>query len=96
MYIKKIKKGVLLSKKTSVNLELGVVSRKKGKFTKLGLHKDEEEVYIILKGKGILTLGDQQKVVKAGYIVYVPIGVKHQFKSLSDNFTYIYVATWPK
>lgn len=95
MYLKKFKKGVLLSKKTSINLEIGMVKRKKGQLTALGLHNDEEEVYIILKGKGLLHLGKEKKTVKAGCVIYVPIGVQHQFKALSDNFEYIYAATWP-
>ena len=96
MYIKKFKKGILLDRKTSINLELGLVKKKKGELTALGLHLDEEEAYIVLKGKGRLLLGDKLKVVGPGTVIYVPAGVPHQFKALTNDFEYIYTATWPE
>ncbi|OGF45001.1 MAG: hypothetical protein A2452_08550 [Candidatus Firestonebacteria bacterium RIFOXYC2_FULL_39_67] len=96
MYLKKFKNGILLDRKTSINLELGLVKKKKDQLTALGLHLDEEEVYIVLKGKGRLLLGKKYKNVGPGTVVYVPAGVPHQFKALSNDFEYIYAATWPE
>ncbi|OGF50931.1 MAG: hypothetical protein A2231_09990 [Candidatus Firestonebacteria bacterium RIFOXYA2_FULL_40_8] len=96
MFIKKFKNGILLDRKTSINLELGLVKKKKGELTKLGLHLDEEEAYIVLKGKGRLLLGDKFKNVGPGTVIYVPACVPHQFKALTKDFEYIYVATWPE
>ena len=96
MFIKKFKKGILLDRKTSINLELGLVKKKKGELTALGLHLDEEEAYIVLKGRGKLLLGTKLKNVSAGTVIYVPAGVPHQFKALTNDFEYIYAATWPE
>ena len=95
MYLREFKNGVLLSRKTSINLEVGLVSLKQQKVNKLGNHPDEEEAYIILSGRAILTLGREKKKVKKGQVIFVPHSVTHQFFSLSDDFQYIYVATWP-
>ena len=96
MFIKKFKPGILLDRKTSINLELGLVKRKKGELTALGLHLDEEEAYLVLKGKGRLMLGKKFKNVGPGTVIYVPAGVSHQFTALSNDFEYIYAATWPE
>ncbi len=96
MYLKKFHNGVLLSRETSINLELGMVKLGKGKSNKLGLHPDEEEAYIILKGSAKLLLGKENIKVKSGSIIYVPAGVLHQFTALTDDFEYIYAATWPE
>ncbi|MEI7904660.1 MAG: cupin domain-containing protein, partial [Candidatus Firestonebacteria bacterium] len=68
---------------------------KKEQKNTIGNHPTEEEAYIILKGKALLSLGDEKKTVKQGQVVYVPAGVTHQFSSLTDDFEYIYAATWP-
>ena len=96
MYIKNFKPGVLLDRKTSINLELGLVKKTKGELTALGLHLDEEEVYLVLKGKGRLMLGKEKRNIGPGTVIYVPAGVPHQFTALSDDFEYIYAATWPE
>jgi len=96
MYLKGFSDGILLDRKTSINLEVGLVSLKKDMSNKLGNHADEEEAYIILRGEAMLLLGDEKRKVKKGQVVYVPAGVPHQFYSLKHDFRYIYVATWPE
>lgn len=36
------------------------------------LHKDVEEVYYILEGKGEMRIGDERKLVGAGDVIYIP------------------------
>jgi mannose-6-phosphate isomerase-like protein (cupin superfamily) len=42
-----------------------------------GVHEDEEEAYLVLKGTGICTVGDEKVHVSAGSVVYIPAGVRH-------------------
>jgi mannose-6-phosphate isomerase-like protein (cupin superfamily) len=95
MHVRDLKEGMLLDSKVSINLELGLVALKKDKFNKLGRHADEEEAYIILNGEAMLFLGEEKKKVRKGQVIYVPAGTAHQFTALTNDFKYIYVATWP-
>ena len=40
-------------------------------------HTDVEEVYIILNGEGIMTIGTETTTVFAGEVVYVPLNTTH-------------------
>lgn len=40
-------------------------------------HREIEEVYYILEGRGMMTVGDEQCEVAAGDAVYVPRGHRH-------------------
>ena len=96
MIIKELKDGAKLSIGETVNLEVGFVPLKKNEKNKLGLHPDEEEAYIILSGEAILLLGEEQQKVRKGQLIYVPANTVHQFTSLTDDFEYVYAATWPE
>lgn len=41
-------------------------------------HKKTEEVYYILKGKGIVKIGNKNYKIKKGDIIYIPLNAKHQ------------------
>lgn len=41
-------------------------------------HENEVEVYIVIKGKGKVTLGEQDIEVQPGTLVYVPPKMEHQ------------------
>ena len=41
---------------------------------------DEDEVYFVLKGKGVITLGGEPKKLGPGSILYVPADTEHEPK----------------
>ncbi len=45
---------------------------------KLHYHKQTDEVYYIIDGKGTMILDDDEIEVHQGVVVYVPRGVKHK------------------
>lgn len=45
----------------------------------------EDEVYYIARGRGQIRVGDEERVVQAGSIVYVAAGVAHRFHSISED-----------
>jgi len=64
--------------------------------TSVGLHDDEEEVYIIMGGRARMRLGDDVQEVGFGDVVYIPRNVEHQATCISEeDFEYICVANWP-
>ena len=68
-----------------------------GGSTQVGFHDDEEEIYVILKGRALLTIGDEQQEVGPGDVAYVPRNNRHQMTCISEeNLEYLYFANWPK
>ncbi len=96
MIIRELQQGAILDRKETINLEIGFVPLKKNETNKLGIHPDEEEAYIILYGEAMLLLGEETKKVRKGQVIYVPANTVHQFTSLTDDFQYVYAATWPE
>lgn len=40
-------------------------------------HTDVEEIYIILEGEGVMTVGTRTSTVFAGEVVYIPLNTTH-------------------
>jgi quercetin dioxygenase-like cupin family protein len=50
------------------------------------LHADPyEEVYYLLQGRGVMTVGDEEERVRAGDAVWLPYGVSHALRNDGDN-----------
>lgn len=45
----------------------------------------EVQIYVIVAGKGRMFVGDEQKEVSAGELVYVPSGLMHGIENISDG-----------
>ena len=48
-------------------------------------HDEKEQVFYVTSGVGIVKLGDEQRDVKPGCLVYLPAGLKHQTITTSDE-----------
>lgn len=91
------KHRLLISKAETETIALGYVSVNKGESTAEGFHNDEEEIYLVLKGSGILFLGDEKQEISEGDIAYVPKNTKHKMTCTSDEkLEYLYFANWPR
>ncbi len=51
----------------------------------LHVHDDAEEIAIYLKGHGMRTVGDEQYEVGPGTVAFVPVGVPHGMRNLSET-----------
>ncbi len=77
-------------------LKLGRSVRKKGESTPTASHPDEEEIYVILKGRGVINSDGKQYPVSAGQVVYIARNEPHQIICTSDeDLDYLYVGNWP-
>ena len=47
-------------------------------------HK-EDEVYYILSGAGMIRVGEEDRPVKAGSVIYVAKEVEHRFHSITED-----------
>ena len=48
-------------------------------------HRELEEIYYILSGRGRMTVGKQSNTVEAGDAIYVPRGHRHTLENTGDE-----------
>ena len=53
----------------------------------LHVHKDVDEVFILLEGTLDLRLGDEQRLVEANHTIAIPAGVPHAFVAVGPGPT---------
>lgn len=93
----KQREKVLFNLDKTETIALGRVTVEPGGSTQVGFHTDEEEVYVILKGRALLTIGSEQAEVGPGDTAYVPRNNRHQMTCISEEcLEYLYFANWPK
>lgn len=54
----------------------------------------EDELYYVVEGRGWITVGDEEREVKAGSLVYVAAQVPHRFHDITERLV-ILVAFGP-
>ena len=61
-------------------------------------HRDPfEEIYMIHQGGGLMRVGDEEREVKAGDAVWIPVGEIHGLKNTTEAVMTIYViAAYPR
>src|SRR5687768_9568353 len=47
----------------------------------------EAEVYYVVSGRGAVRIGDADRPVQAGTVVFVPAGVEHRFHGIKEELT---------
>lgn len=47
----------------------------------------EDEVYSVISGRGRIRVGDEDREVRAGSIVFVAAGVEHRFHTIAEDLT---------
>jgi len=48
-------------------------------------HRDLEEIYYIVSGEGLMTVGENSREVHAGDAVYIPRGHRHSLKNTGNE-----------
>ncbi|HOJ10403.1 MAG TPA: cupin domain-containing protein [Clostridiales bacterium] len=87
--------GYIISGDEAEIIESNIVTVKKGVTTDESSHHNEEEVYIILSGKGRVKVGDIEKEVGRDTVIYIPRNAIHQSTGLSDeDFVFLCVAIY--
>lgn len=51
----------------------------------LQFHKRRSEHWIVLQGRGIATIGQQQRPLKQGSMLHVPVGVQHRIENVDSD-----------
>ncbi len=72
-----------------------IVTLKQGATTAESSHPNEEEVYVVLAGRGRVKVGDAEQEVDAGMVIYIPRNTIHQSTGLSrEDFIFVCVAIY--
>ena len=48
-------------------------------------HQDHEQIYYIIRGSGIISIGDEERKVRKGDCIYMPTDIPHGFINNSDE-----------
>jgi mannose-6-phosphate isomerase-like protein (cupin superfamily) len=57
-------------------------------------HKTEEQVYVIVRGRGMMKAGDDEREVHPGSLVFIPPGTQHAIRNTGDEaLTFISAAS---
>jgi mannose-6-phosphate isomerase-like protein (cupin superfamily) len=48
---------------------------------------EEDEVYCIVSGRAIIRVGDEDRPVNPGSLVFVAAGMEHRFHSITEDLT---------
>ena len=59
------------------------------------VHKVQEQIYYVLEGEGVLTLGEERHLMRPHDYVYVPPGVRHSFTNTGLAGLVFLVVTTP-
>jgi mannose-6-phosphate isomerase-like protein (cupin superfamily) len=60
-------------------------------------HREAENVFLVLKGRGIMELDEAQHPIEPGTVVFVPPGVTHAIYNTGDGpLVFVFVASPPR
>ena len=60
------------------------------------VHETEEQVYVIVRGSGLMKTGDGEQEVAAGTLIFVPPGTPHAIRNTgADTLTFVSAASPP-
>lgn len=77
------------------NLAITWVEGAPGSEQRAHLHEGQEQVYVIVRGRGLMRVGDEEQPVEAGTMILVPPQTLHSIRNVSDEPLIYVSATAP-
>lgn len=68
------------------SLSVGVYNLPKGGVDPQKPHT-EDEVYMVFRGKAMIRVGDEDRAVEPGSVIFVAANVEHRFHSITEDLT---------
>lgn len=56
----------------------------------------QDEVYLVVSGRASITVGEETTTVGRGSVVYVPAGVTHRFRNITEDLRVLVVFSPPE
>ena len=69
----------------SKNLSITWVEGEPGSEQPMDSHPANEQVYVIVRGRGIMRVGDEQQEVGPGTMVFIPPGAGHAIRNTGEE-----------
>ncbi len=79
----------------SQNLAMTWVEGEPGSEQAVHAHPASEQVYVVISGRGVMTVGDEQREVAAGTMILVPPRTGHAIRNTGDEPLVYVSATAP-
>ena len=79
----------------SSRLSVTWVEGKPGSEQQIHAHEANEQVYVIVRGRGLMRVGDEQESVEAGDLVFIPPKTDHAIRNVGDEPLVYVSATSP-
>jgi mannose-6-phosphate isomerase-like protein (cupin superfamily) len=62
----------------------------------LHVHENSEQIYVVVRGRGLVIVGGEEREVEAGTAVLIPAGVEHEIRNTGgEALEYVSVTTPP-
>ncbi len=79
----------------SKNLAITWVEGEPGSMQAVHGHPDNEQIYVIVRGRGVMQVGDEMEEVGKGTLVFIPPGAAHAIKNTGEEPLVFVSATSP-
>ena len=70
---------------TATNQSLAEATVPPGAETEAHFHPQTEEIYYVLRGQGLMTLGEERKTVGPGDGILIPPGSPHRIRNIGED-----------
>jgi mannose-6-phosphate isomerase-like protein (cupin superfamily) len=78
----------------STNLAVTWVRGEPGSEQGLHAHEDSEQIYVVVRGRGLMIVGDEEREVEAGTAILIPAGAEHAIRNIGiEPLEYISATT---
>ncbi len=89
--------NMVIPREWTETIAMGYNKRLSGGVLETETHNNEEEIYIVMRGEGILVLDGVEFSIAAGEAAYIPRDKEHGIICTSEEpLEYLFVANWPK
>jgi mannose-6-phosphate isomerase-like protein (cupin superfamily) len=79
----------------SKNIAITWVEGEPGSMQAVHGHPDNEQIYVIVRGRGVMQVGDEMEEVGEGMLVFIPPGAAHAIKNTGNEPLVFVSATSP-
>jgi quercetin dioxygenase-like cupin family protein len=86
---------VLVGPQVSESCVAATVRMRRGFRTEVHSHDEQEQIFVVLRGKGRVTIGDETREIRGGMVVLIPRRARHSVVATGRVLVYIYVSVWP-
>ncbi|MCX7037813.1 MAG: cupin domain-containing protein, partial [Spirochaetes bacterium] len=87
---------ILVGPELSEACAAATVRMKRGFRTDVHAHDEQEQLFVVLHGKGRMTIGEECEDIRGGMAVYITRKAMHAVEATSRELVYIYVSVWPE